>query len=129
MTYKLLADFVFLTHLAFVMFVVLGAIALWKVPRLAWLHLPAVAWGASIEFMGWTCPLTPLEQSLRHLAGESGYQGGFVEHYLVPLLYPQELTREVQILLGTLVLVINVIAYAFVIRRLQKAKSTKAPDP
>ena len=117
MLYKLAADFVFLIHLAFVGFVVLGGFAVWKFPRLAWLHLPAVAWGAAIEFMGWICPLTPWEQSLRRLAGENGYSGGFVEHYLVPLLYPEQLTRADQVLLGVLVLALNVTAYALILRR------------
>ncbi len=116
MTYKLLADFVFIIHLAFVVFVVLGGLAVLKVPKLAWLHLPAVAWGALIEFAGWICPLTPWEQSLRRLAGEEGYSGGFVEYYLLPILYPEGLTREIQIVLGVVVLVFNAIAYAFVIR-------------
>jgi hypothetical protein len=76
-----------------------------------------VAWGALIEFAGWICPLTPWEQSLRRLAGEDGYSGGFVEHYLLPILYPEGLTREVQIVLGVLVLVINAVAYALIWRR------------
>lgn len=117
MIYQLLADFVFLTHVTFVLFVVFGGIVVWRAPKLAWLHLPAVAWGALIEFAGWICPLTPLEQSLRHLAGEKGYSGGFVEHYLLPLLYPEGLTRDVQIILGAFVLVINAAAYVIIIRR------------
>ena len=117
MIYKLLADFVSIAHLAFVLFVILGGIAVWRAPKLAWLHLPAVAWGALIEFMGWICPLTPWEQSLRRLAGEEGYSGGFVEHYLLPVLYPHGLTRDAQIILGVLVLAINVAIYALVLRR------------
>ncbi len=117
MAYKLLADLVFLAHLAFVLFVVLGGIAVWRKPKLAWLHLPAVAWVALIEFAGWICPLTPWEQTLRRLAGEQGYTGGFVEHYLLPILYPEGLTREIQFVLGILVLVINVAAYAIILRR------------
>ena len=123
MIYKLLADLVFLVHLAFVLFVVLGGIAVWRFPKLAWLHLPAVAWGALIEFAGWICPLTPWEQSLRLLAGEQGYSGGFVEHYLVPILYPAALTRDIQIVLGLLVLLINGIAYALIVRRLRRDKA------
>ena len=117
MLYKLLADSVFLVHMAFVGFVVLGGIAVWRWPKLMWLHIPAVIWGALIEFGGWICPLTPLEQSLRRLAGESGYAGGFVEHYLVPILYPAGLTRNTQIVLGILVLVINIVAYTLILRR------------
>ena len=117
MIYKLLADFVFIVHLLFVLFVVLGGIVVWRYPRMAWLHIPAAAWGALIEFGGWICPLTPWEQSLRRLAGEEGYSGGFVEHYLVPILYPAGLTRDIQIGLGILVLVINVTAYTLIYRR------------
>ena len=120
MIYRLLADLVFLVHLAFVVFVVLGSIAVWRVPKLAWLHLPAAAWGALIEFAGWICPLTPWEQSLRSLAGEQGYSGGFVEHYLVPILYPASLTRDIQIALGLIVLLINGAAYALIVRRFRR---------
>ena len=114
---RLLADLVFLAHVAFVVFVVLGGVAVWWRPKLAWLHVPAFAWGALIEFAGWICPLTPWEQSLRRLAGEKGYSGGFVEHYLFPLLYPEGLTRNVQIALGVLVLLINAVAYTLILRR------------
>ena len=117
MIYRLLADLVFLAHVAFVVFVVLGSVAVWWRPKLAWLHVPAFAWGALIEFAGWICPLTPWEQSLRRLAGEKGYSGGFVEHYLFPLLYPDGLTRNVQIALGVLVLLINAVAYTLILRR------------
>lgn len=123
MIYKLLADFVFLIHLVFVLFVILGGIAVWYQPKLAWLHLPAVIWGALIEFAGWICPLTPWVQSLRQLAGQEGFSGGFVEHYLLPLLYPQGLTRDIQILLGLLVLLVNGIAYAIILRRFLRQRS------
>ena len=126
MIYRLLADIVFLAHLAFVLFVVLGGVAVWWRPRLAWLHLPAVAWGALIEFAGWICPLTPWEQSLRLLAGERGYSGGFVEHYLFPVLYPEGLTRDVQITLGVLVLVINAVAYALILRRRRRDETRRS---
>lgn len=126
MIYRLLADIVFLAHLAFVLFVVLGGVAVWWRPRLAWLHLPAVAWAALIEFAGWICPLTPWEQSLRLLAGERGYSGGFVEHYLFPVLYPEGLTRDVQITLGVLVLVINAVAYALILRRRRRDEARRS---
>ena len=122
MIYRLLADLVFLAHFAFVLFIVLGGVAVWWKPKLAWLHVPAFAWGALIEFAGWICPLTPWEQSLRRLAGEQGYSGGFVEHYLFPLLYPEGLTRDVQIVLGVLVLAINGVAYALILRRRSGSK-------
>ena len=117
MPYGLLADVVLLAHAGFVVFVVLGGLPVLRWPRLAWLHLPAVAWGAGIEFAGAICPLTPLEIHLRSLAGQQGYAGGFVEHYVFALLYPEGLTRNVQLALGLLVLVINALVYAIVWRR------------
>lgn len=114
---RLLADAVLLLHLGFVLFVVLGGFLVWRYPRLVWLHLPAAAWGASIEFAGWTCPLTPLENRLRHLAGGEGYAESFVAHYLLPLIYPAALTREIQIGLGLGVVAINLVAYALACRR------------
>lgn len=111
MQYLLLANLVVLLHLAFVGFVVLGALLVLRWPRLAWIHLPCALWGALIEFAGWVCPLTPLENRLRQLGGQAGYAGGFVEHYLLPVLYPQNLTRPVQVALGTLVLILNAAAY------------------
>ena len=112
MPYRLLADAVLVTHAAFVAFVMLGGLLAWRRPRLAWLHLPVVAWGAGIELTGGICPLTPLENQLRSLAGEQGYPGGFIEHYLLALLYPDGLTRNVQLALGLLVLAVNVAIYA-----------------
>ena len=117
MAYGLLADLVLLAHAGFVAFVVLGGLLVLAWPRLAWLHLPAVAWGAGIEFTGAICPLTPLENHLRALAHQQGYAGGFVEHYVFGLLYPDGLTRNVQLALGAGVIVINVLVYAAVWRR------------
>ena len=100
-----------LLHLAFIAFVVAGAALLFRWPRLVWFHAPALLWGAYAEFSGALCPLTPLENRLRALAGEAGYRGGFVEHYLIPLIYPEALTREWQMLLGIAVLAINATLY------------------
>jgi hypothetical protein len=111
--YRLLADAVLLAHAGFVAFVVLGGLLVLRWPRLAWVHLPVVAWGAGIEFTGGICPLTPLENSLRALAHQQGYPGGFVEHYVFGLLYPDGLTHGVQLALGVLVLVVNAAVYAF----------------
>jgi hypothetical protein len=105
------ADLVVLLHFGFVLFVVAGGLLVLKWPRLLPLHLGAVIWGAAIEFGGWICPLTPLENHLRDLAGRGGYEGGFVEHYIVPVLYPPALTRSTQLVLGTVVLVVNAAAY------------------
>lgn len=112
MSYRLLADLVLVAHAAFVVFVVLGGLAVLRWPRLAWVHLPVVLWGAGIEFTGGICPLTPLENHWRQLAGEQGYVGGFIEHYLVSALYPEGLTRGVQLALGVLVIAVNVAIYA-----------------
>ena len=113
MTYSLLADAVLVAHLVFILFVVFGGFLLGRFPRLAWLQLPAATWGAIIEFGGWICPLTPLENHLRRLAGQAGYEGGFIAHYLVPIVYPEALSREVQWLLGLGVVVVNLVAYAW----------------
>ena len=117
MSYRLLADLVLIVHAAFVAFVMLGGLGVLRWPRLAWLHLPVVLWGAGIEFLGGICPLTPLENQWRQLAGEQGYAGGFVEHYIVALLYPDGLSRTIQIVLGLLVIVVNASIYAYVWRR------------
>jgi hypothetical protein len=117
MTYRLLADAVLLAHAAFVVFVVLGGLLVLRWPRLAWIHLPVVTWGAGIEFAGAICPLTPLENRWRAIAGEQGYSGGFVEHYVFGLLYPEGLTRNAQLALGLLVLVVNATVYTVAWRR------------
>ena len=111
MPYRLAADAVLAAHLAFVLFVVCGGLLVLRTPRLAWLHLPAVAWAAFVELSGSICPLTPLEVALRRGAGEAGYGGDFVEHYLVALIYPAGLTRELQMAIGVAVLLINVFVY------------------
>jgi len=113
----MLAEFVVGFHLGFVLFVVLGGLLVLRWPRLAWLHLPAAVWGALIEFAGWVCPLTPLENRLRRASGTAEYAGGFVEHYLLPVLYPVGLTRGVQYILGACVVVVNAAVYWWVFRR------------
>ena len=117
MLYRLAADAVLVLHLAFVVFVVLGGILVLRWRKLAWAHLPAVAWGALIEFSGWICPLTPLEIALRHAAGDAAYAGDFVEHYIVTLLYPESLTRDVQVALGIVVVLLNAVIYGAVLQR------------
>ena len=117
MLYRLGADAVLILHLAFVLFVVLGGLLVLRWPKLAWAHLPAVAWAALVEFSGWICPLTPLENALRHATGDAVYAGDFVEHYIVALLYPDSLTRGVQVTLGIAVVLLNVVFYAGVLRR------------
>jgi hypothetical protein len=111
------ADLVLLLHAAFVAFVVAGGLLVLKWPQLAWLHLPAVAWGAIVEFTGWICPLTPLENALRDLAGVAVYDTDFIERYVLPWLYPAQLTHSMQLLLGALVVGINVLIYGWVWHR------------
>ena len=117
MLYRLAADAVLAAHLAFVLFLVCGGLLVLRTPRLAWLHLPAVAWGAFVELSGSICPLTPLEVTLRRGAGEAGYGGDFIEHYLVSLIYPAGLTRELQMALGAAALLLNLIVYFILWRR------------
>ena len=117
MLYRLAADAVLAAHLAFVLFVACGGLLVLRTPRLAWLHLPAVAWGAYVELSGSICPLTPLEVTLRRGAGEAGYGGDFIEHYLVSLIYPAGLTRELQMALGAAALLLNLIVYFILWRR------------
>lgn len=105
-----------LAHLLFVAFVMAGGFLLLRWPKLVWLHLPAAVWGALIEFTGGICPLTPLENRLRALGGESAYSGGFVEHYLLPILYPEDLTFLVQQALGGVVVAVNLVAYVLACR-------------
>jgi len=109
--WRILADAVLVLHLAFIAFVMLGGLAVLRWPRLAWLHLPAVLWAAEIAFAGGYCPLTPLENRLRVAGGEEGYAGSFIEQYLTALIYPDGLTREVQIVLGCLVIAVNLAVY------------------
>lgn len=123
MIYRLLADLVTLTHLAFVVFVVLGGLLLIRWPRLAWLHIPAAVWGAFVEFTGRVCPLTPLEIRLREAGGELGYSGGFVEQYILPLLYPADLTTDIQLLLGAVVVVVNGAVYGFLGVRIYRRRT------
>jgi hypothetical protein len=120
--YALLADLVLVVHFAFALFVVFGGLLVVKKPAIVWLHVPAALWGVAIEFGGWICPLTPLENRLRERAGEAPYTGDFVARYLMPVLYPEGLTREAQIVLGLAALAFNAAVYAFIVRRRIGAK-------
>ncbi|HWN19392.1 MAG TPA: DUF2784 domain-containing protein [Gemmatimonadales bacterium] len=112
-----MADLVVVAHFLFVVFVVLGGLLVLRWPRVAYLHIPAAIWGAAIELAGGICPLTPLENSLRQQAGGTGYSGGFIEHYILPVLYPSALTRDIQLLFGFLVIAFNVTIYVYAFRR------------
>ena len=122
MFYRLLADAVVMLHLGFILFVTLGGLAVLRWKRLAWAHVPAVVWGVLIELTGGICPLTPLENWLRVQGQQAGYAASFIEHYLIPVIYPTALTRELQIGLGVLALLINAGIYAWLFFRLRKFK-------
>lgn len=117
MPWLLLADLVVVVHSLFVCFVVLGGFLALRWRRLVWIHVPAAVWGVAIEYGGWICPLTPMEQWLRVRGGEAGHAGGFIDHYIMPYLYPVGLTNRVQWVLGTFALGVNVIAYSLIVRR------------
>lgn len=123
MLYRVLADLVVLAHLAFIVFALLGGMLALHWRWMPWAHLPAALWGALVEFFGWFCPLTPLENSLRLASGTAGYSGGFIEHYIIPIIYPAELTREVQVFLGLAVLAVNLAIYLMVWHRFRVDRS------
>ena len=111
MAYRWLADATVALHLVFILFVIFGGLLVWRRVRWAYLHLPAVAWVVWLEFTGAICPLTPLENALRNRAGEAGYSGGFIDHYLLPVIYPAGLTPQAQVGLGVAVVVLNALVY------------------
>ena len=114
MFYRILADLVVIGHFAFVLFVIFGGFFVLRSKRVAWIHVPFVLWAIIIEFAGWICPLTPLEILLRRKGGALAYRSGFIEHYILPVLYPVMLTRRLQIILGFLVIAINLGIYWWV---------------
>jgi hypothetical protein len=117
MVYQWLADLVVLIHFMFIIFALAGGFLAWKWRRVLWIHLPAALWAALIEFTGGICPLTPLENRLRAMGGSNTYASDFVEHYLEALIYPVALTRQMQVILGVMIVLVNVGIYAFVWRR------------
>ena len=117
MLWRIAADALVLVHLGFILFVLLGGLLLLRWPRLIWLHVPAVAWGVIVECLHLGCPLTPWENQLRRMAGQAGYDGGFIEHYLIPLIYPAGLTPKIQLYLGAIVVLVNLSVYAWLIWR------------
>jgi len=114
--YQSLAAAVLVLHLAFIIFVLGGGLLVLRWPRLAWLHIPAVAWGIAVEIMAWVCPLTPLENRFLTLAGDASYAGDFIQHYLLSIIYPTGLTPRAQMVLAAVVLVLNAVIYAALIR-------------
>lgn len=123
MSFRLLADGVVVLHLLFIGFVIFGGLLVLRWPRLALAHVPAACWGALIELSGWICPLTPLENSLRQAAGDAGYGGGFIEHYLLPIIYPAELTRGLQLVLAAGVIIVNLGVYGWLLYRRRRSRS------
>ena len=123
MIYSFLADLLVVFHLVFILYVMAGALLIFKWPKTLWLHLPACFWGMTVEFTGWICPLTPWEIQLRIPAGEEGYTGSFIEQYLIPIIYPIGLTREVQMVLGGTVLIVNLSLYTLILIKLESKSS------
>ena len=123
---RFLADFVVVFHVLFIAFAILGGLLVLRWRRLVWLHLPAVAWAVLVEVMSWPCPLTPLENHFRRLGGEAGYRESFVEHYIMPVLYPAGLTDQIQILIGSFVFAVNLAVYTLVLRRWKRRRHAAA---
>jgi len=126
MAWRALANLVVLAHLGFIVFAVAGGFLALRWRWLPWLHLPAALWAAANELAGWSCPLTPLENRLREASGAARYGEGFVEHYLLPILYPGELTRGIQIALGLAVTAINLVAYGLLVQRTRRGRKGAA---
>jgi hypothetical protein len=124
MTQRVLADCIVVLHLLFISFVVVGGSLVLRWPRVALVHLPAACWGAAIELSGGICPLTPLENRFRQAAGAAGYPGSFIEHYLLPIIYPAGLTRDIQYGLAAVVIVVNVTIYGWLFYRHRCLRST-----
>jgi len=122
MFYTLTADAIVVLHLAFVIFVVAGGLLVFRWRRVALLHLPAVVWAVLLEFHGWLCPLTPLELKLRASGGQAGYGGGFIEHYILPVLYPAELDKVMQVEIGSLVIAVNIAVYGWLLWRIKNPR-------
>lgn len=118
MIYRILADITLGLHFAFILFVVLGGLLVFRYRWIAWIHLPTAIWGALISIVGWTCPLTPLENHLRQMGGRAGYSDGFVEEYVLSLIYPEGIPRTGFMVLGIGVILINLAIYAWVYRRI-----------
>lgn len=120
MIYHWLANMVLVVHGLFIVFVVLGGLLVFRIRWIAWIHLPVALYGVLVEWIGWICPLTPLENHFRRLAGSEGYSGGFIQHYLLPLIYPANYTPTLQLILGAIVLAVNMTIYAMLAARYRK---------
>lgn len=129
MLYRVLAESILVVHFAFIAFALFGGFLVIRYRRVMFLHLPCLAWGIYIELSGGICPLTPLENRMRRAAGDAGYEGGFIEHYLIAIIYPDGLTHTMQFALAGILVTLNVIAYALVIRKHRKAKCVVVDAP
>jgi len=118
--YRFLADLTLVIHLCFILFILFGGLLCLFRTGMAWLHLPAVSWGVWVEWSAWICPLTPLENHFRKLASRQGFTGGFIEHYLVPVIYPDYLNVSLQWVMGAVVVLVNLVVYLFVLNRIRK---------
>jgi hypothetical protein len=123
MLFQALADLVVILHFGFIVFALFGALLALRWPGVLWVHAPAALWAVAIELGGWICPLTPLENHLRSAGGAAGYRGGFIEYYLLPVIYPPGLTREVQIVLGLGLLAVNTLVYRAVWSRWRRRRA------
>lgn len=126
MIYRVMADVLVVLHLAFVIYAIGGGLLAFRWGWTVIVHLPAMLWGVVVESMGWVCPLTPMEIELRHAAGLAGYQGGFVDHYVLPILYPGDLGRSAHLLLGVALLGFNLVVYLLLLRRWRRLRSAGA---
>ncbi|MBV4458895.1 DUF2784 domain-containing protein [Pseudomonas sp. COR58] len=127
MLYRIAADGLVLFHLLFILFVLFGGLLALRWRRLIWLHLPAATWGVLVEVLHLTCPLTHWENLMRHAAGQTEYAGGFIEHYIWPIIYPAGLTPQIQLALGSVVLAVNLLVYGRLIRRWQRRRAARIP--
>lgn len=123
---RIAADLVLAVHLGFIVFVILGGLLLLRFPKIMYLHIPAAVWGAFVEISGRICPLTTWENDLRQSAGESGYAESFVEHYLVPIIYPAGLTRDVQLTLAGIVVFANIVIYGWLLYRWNRSRARES---
>lgn len=127
MLYRIAADGLVLFHLSFIVFVLFGGLLVLKWYRVALLHLPAATWGVMVEVLHLPCPLTYWENLMRHAAGQTEYAGGFIEHYVWPIIYPARLTPQIQLALGSVVLVINLLVYGRLIRQWKLRRAARIP--
>lgn len=123
MGYRLAADTMMIAHLLYIVFVIVGGFLAFRARRVLWLHVPAVLWAIYVQYVGRVCPLTTWEKGFRDLAGEAGYEGGFVEHYIVPIIYPPDMPVAMHLVLGTLVILINAGVYAALIAHARRGRA------